>query len=313
MFEQFNSNVIIPYVLLVGLGTWIYGRTTGHLLILVSLLAACTIFQLYADHYTYYIDRSTGLLIMLISVEVVSQLKSNMNGIRELHMTLEHMVQTREEELSRLSDELLLQAERKRSATGQQLHDGIGQQLTGIKLLSASLEYQLANESHTHTALAAALTNRATLIHENIRHIARALFPIRMVHAGVVPALNEMISCLEAQYNAPVSLREGTEIDGISEPFALQLYRICQESCTVLLKHGKVSFIRISLNSKPSHLIMSIEHDGSIDFQGTPSGFDLIHYRIKNIRGELIHTSSPSSGHPVLRFKIPKFIQGLPV
>jgi len=312
MFDEFNSNVIIPFILLVGLGTWIGGRTVGLMLTLISIISSCIIFQFNADRYTYYIDRVTGLLIMMICIETLNRLKSNINGIRELNMTLEHMVNNREKELSRLSNELLQKAERRRSETGQQLHDGIGQQLTGIKLLCASLEQQLSNEPHSHTALAAALTNRVTLVHENIRHIARALFPIRMAQVGLVPALNEMISCLSDQYNKQICLSKADEIHDVLEPFALQLYRICQESCTFLLKHGKANIIRISLNSRPCHLIMNIEHDGSLEVLTHQNGFELIQYRIQNIRGEFTHTSSPSSGCPVLRFKIPKSIQGLP-
>ncbi|WP_372797860.1 sensor histidine kinase [Pontiella sp.] len=311
MFDELNVNVFFPLIILVGLGTWMLGRTAGFLLILLSVFPFYMAYQVYADQYTYYTNRLTGALLMMLSVTLVDRLKENLSGIRALHGELEQMVADRDAELSLLSDELLAAAEKNRTHTGQRLHDGIGQQLTGIRLLCSSLQLQLESEQSEAGSLARALTKRSTLVHNRIRRIARSLFPVRMAQVGLVPALNEMAACLRELHRKPISIRQLADFPNISEPQALHLYRICQESCTCLIQQGRAENIRLTLNKTHSHYLVGIEHDGILTEDDALNMFQLIQYRIKKIQGEIRFSTASGSGRPLLYFRIPKFPTGV--
>lgn len=305
LFEHFNSNIIIPYIVIVGLGTWFFGRPAGLLLIIFSYIPAFVLFQLYADEYAYPNDRLTGTLIMLTAVAIVDRLRSNTEGIRELQQQLEAMVTDREQELFWLTDELLNYSEKRRTETGQRLHDGIGQQLTGIQLLCSSLDENLTGPDTEESSAAAALAAKAARVHHQVRRIARALFPVRIAHVGLRAALDEMIACLADLHSKSITLTELRGCSNLPEALSLQLYRICQESCTYLLEQAKAETIRITLNTCGTAFILRIEHDGEPTEPGGLSIFNLIRYRIRNVQGEIRFTASPRTGLPVYSFCIP--------
>ncbi len=311
LFDHMNSNVIIPYIPIIGLGTWIYGRRIGLLLIILSHIPSYLCFQLHADTYAYPIDRLAGTLIMLSAVVVIDRLRRQAAQIKALHQNLEDRVSIRGRELSWLTDELLQYSEKRRSEMGQRLHDGIGQQLTGIQLLCASLEEHLSAADAEESVFAKVLSKRAGLIHHQVRRIARSLFPVRIVHVGLRAALDEMTACLSELYAKSITVTELRELQHLPEALSLQIYRIFQESCTYLLELGQADALYLTLDTTRALYILGIEHDGKLSAPPENTLFRLIQYRLKKTEGEVRFTVSPRTGNPVFYFQIPKPADGL--
>lgn len=194
-----------------------------------------------------------------------------------------------------LERDILEISERERQRIGHDLHDGLGQELSGIALLSTALASQLQSESSSGAAEADEI---AELIHNSISHtrdLARGLCPVDLEDDGLVSALRllaEQIKRLpgvECEFDAS---SPGT-IDSVT---ASHLYRIAQEAINNAIRHGKAQHIIIRLASLNGQLILSITDDG-VGLPEEPStagmGMRLMNYRAKMIRGTLsIHSAA---------------------
>ncbi|QBG47289.1 hypothetical protein EGM51_07775 [Verrucomicrobia bacterium S94] len=305
MFEQWNSNVLIPFMIFIAAATLLFGKNQALLFYLLIFLILIGIYETHADSVVYYEDKASGTGIALLIIFSVSYLKEKVDGIRELNRELDSLVRKRDRELTRLTDELLENAENRRRILGQELHDGIGQQLTGIKLLCSSLELQLKQESTTPAGLAHQLSEKASNAHDDIRMIARTLFPVRIAHVGLYAAIDEMIACYSELHRKYMRVIECSDMRRMTEPLALQLYRMCQECCTFLLEHSNANSIIITLRTENGCYVVEIEHDGQVNIKDeTRSIYNLIRYRADRIKGSLRTTVNDISKRSVIYFKV---------
>ena len=96
-----------------------------------------------------------------------------------------------------LEREILDISERERLRIGYDLHDGLGQELSGTAMLSVALAQRLANVDSAPSATAAAADAEqiADLIHESIQHtreLARGLCPLDMDEEGLPAAIRQL-------------------------------------------------------------------------------------------------------------------------
>ena len=151
------------------------------------------------------------------------------------------------EERKRLERELLDIIERERMRIGQELHDGLGQQLTGIALMSKVLQHKLARKSLDESIDAEEISSLVNQAIDQARGLARGLHPVDLTVSGLVPALQELttmtshlfgVSCI-FEYDDLVSI-EDIEV-------AIHVYRIAQEAITNSIKHGQAKNIWLEL------------------------------------------------------------------
>ncbi|QBG47290.1 hypothetical protein EGM51_07780 [Verrucomicrobia bacterium S94] len=307
MYPVLNVNVAIPSFALVAITSWILGTKAGLISTLLSMIYHAYLLSfLFSDQFLCYQTKLTSPLLYILISFTAGYLRRNHDGIRELNRELDSLVRKRDRELTRLTDELLENAENRRRILGQELHDGIGQQLTGIKLLCSSLELQLKQDPATPAGLAHQLSEKASNAHDDIRMIARTLFPVRIAYVGLYAAIDEMISCYAELHRKYMRVIDRSEMHGLSEPLALQLYRICQECCTFLLEYSNANTIIITLRSGKDRYIVRIEHDGQVDIKDeTRSIYNLIRYRADRIKGSLRTAEKDISTRSVIYFETP--------
>jgi glucose-6-phosphate-specific signal transduction histidine kinase len=296
-FPQWKDNVLLPAIPLLALGSWLLGRTNGLSLILLGLtLQNIYISELFPDTYRYYESRLTGVLISLCVVFVAGTLRASITAIKTVNTRLDQVVEESSEELSTLTCQLVERTEALRISRGQELHDGIGQQLTGIQLFCSSLADQF-DTSDTNTSLAHSLTDHARQTHHLIRKISRSLFPIQIEEAGLRTALEELVSCMEGTSEIEYTIDFQGDIDGTPPDIALQFYRICQESILYILNHTRVTQIKILMEADSSILRLALEHDGEpvgTEIKHSPES-RLIESRLLQIKG-LSTTRPPAQG-----------------
>ena len=146
--------------------------------------------------------------------------------------------------------------ERKRFA--QDLHDGMGQLISALRLTIHSLDSPGGESAEAHFSKAETLLND---MHQEIRSIAFNLMPQTLVKNGVIPALREVINRLTSSSIAiTVSSFEFPErLDQIKE---IALYRILQEWLNNIIKYSNAQHIDIQFVGHERELTVVIEDDG---------------------------------------------------
>jgi two-component system, LuxR family, sensor kinase FixL len=203
-------------------------------------------------------------------------------------------------ERKRLEKTILEISETERRRIGQDLHDGLGQHLTGVAFMGKVLQDRLAESSSAEAAEAAKIVE---LVNESIRmtrELARGLLPVAAEGHGLMSALEHWAGEVSELFHVDcrfeccdfVSLYEGALAD--------HLYRLTQEAVTNAIKHGRASNITILLAIVKGGGVLTIRDNGC-GFDVVPKsqsglGLRIMSYRAKMISGSLSVQSSPSGG-----------------
>ncbi|QBG47288.1 hypothetical protein EGM51_07770 [Verrucomicrobia bacterium S94] len=306
LFPRFNISCILPVVPLIGLGVWFFGVTAGLWLTLFSLFHNFVLTGIvYANQITYYQYTLSGCILMIALSYFVGHLRTIQTELKIKHAELDHLVKLRSRQLDKLTSELLSESETFKNHFGQELHDSVGQQLTGIQLLSSSVTEQLLKERNRNAALSDRILSRAAKVHIQIRKISRMLFPVRISSTGLIPALNELSSTLKDIKKAELHI-DCTSIDlTLQEDTALQLYRICQETTLHTIDHLNATHVEISIRKSTDCIRIRIAYNGNRSHpeRTSPDIAQLIRYRLARIQGILLQADlNPAHA---LEFEVP--------
>lgn len=187
-------------------------------------------------------------------------------------------------ERRQLEKEILEITERERKLIGQEMHDSIGQVLTGVAIKSKGLALKLKGKSPGESKNALAISKLASLAIAQMRDLARMLYPVDIETGGLVTALQSLASNAEKilEVKCRFQCEDLVSVDNLVE--AKQLYRITQEAVTNAAKHGRTKNITIELRSTEDLCILSVKSDG-LDFQRpsclkkTGLGLKIMEYR----------------------------------
>lgn len=194
-------------------------------------------------------------------------------------------------ERKRLESAVLDVSNSEQRRIGQDLHDGLGQHLTGIAFLSKTLEQKLVDRSGPEAAAAGqivALVNQA--IHQT-RELAHGLVPVLSDSLGLVSALEHWAGEVEKLFQITCRLECDNPVLIHDDAAANHLYRIAQEAIHNAIKHGKATEIEIGLGEMNGRGMLSIRDDGSgiilAEANQQGMGFRIMRYRAGMIGGEL--------------------------
>jgi signal transduction histidine kinase len=184
-----------------------------------------------------------------------------------------------------LEEELLAISGREEQRIGQDLHDGVCQQLAGIEFRNSVL-VQLAKdeEAKAEAILIGELIRDAN---RQARFLAKGLSPVELDANGLMSALEELTSNASKLFNIfcrfecprPVLVGDNT--------VATHLYRIAQEAITNAVKHGQARCIVVSLSDSVGHLKLRIWNDGA-EFLADARAKGGLGLRIMQYRAEMI-------------------------
>lgn len=162
-----------------------------------------------------------------------------------------------------LERELLQAAAEEQRRIGQDLHDGLCQQLAGVAFATEVLAKKLTARSSPE---AAGMFKIGELVDEAItqaRGLARGLQPVAVEAGGLVAALQSLATNVQEMFH--VSCRFATA--GLclihDNAIATHLFRIAQEAVSNAIKHGKAAKILIDLTVTGDHLRLAIRDNGA--------------------------------------------------
>jgi two-component system, LuxR family, sensor kinase FixL len=212
----------------------------------------------------------------------------------------------RAEELER---SLLKISEREQTRIGQDLHDGLGQHLAGIELMSQVLEQKLAaRKLKAEAARAGDIARHVRDAISQTRLLARGLSPFVLESEGLASALKELAHRTESVFGVACEFRMDGKL-AVSNVVANHLYRIAQEAVTNAVKHGKAERIDIRLETSNAQVALSVKDNG----RGIPSvlpenrgiGLRIMQYRAGVIGATLTAERDPAGG-TVVRCTLPR-------
>ncbi|MBC3783755.1 sensor histidine kinase [Spirosoma utsteinense] len=168
--------------------------------------------------------------------------------LNEQRIRMSSVVQGQEEERKRLS---------------RDLHDGIGQMLTGLKLLAENIRStsQLSEKDQVTFSNLKSLLIRTI---QETRNVSNNLMPPVLGDFGLVSALRQLIDQQDKQSSTSVTLHTSLTNERFGQPIEIGLYRIVQEAVNNAIKHAGATDIDVSLEQRQDRLFLRITNDGVI-------------------------------------------------
>ncbi len=193
-------------------------------------------------------------------------------------------------ERKRLEQAILEISAREQRRIGQDLHDGLGQHLTGIAFMSKVQEQKLAEKGLPDAVDAAKIVRLVNEAINKTRELSRGLLPVVSESRGLMSALQQWAGEVQDLFGIscqflciePVLIHDDT--------VAAHLYHIAQEAVNNAIKHGKPGHIVIALGASGGRGTLAISDDGAgIQKAAGNSGMGLhiMNYRAKMIGGAL--------------------------
>ncbi len=170
------------------------------------------------------------------------------------------------------------ESERRRLAA--ELHDGVGQQLGGLKHRLESLKAELPQ--------AGAASPLSDVIHivddtsREVRDLAHRMMPRALARLGLAPALEDMLKRSFHGTGVQHSFEHFAVDEHLRPELATGLYRIAQELVGNILKHAQARKVDVQLLRNKDHVILLVQDDGRGFKAGNGSGH--VGIGLRNIR-----------------------------
>jgi PAS domain S-box-containing protein len=236
----------------------------------------------------------------------ISDRKAAEGELRKHRQHLKKLVETRTVELreaieqlmgeiegrKQLEREILDISERERRRLGEELHDSLGQQLTGIAFMIKVLEQKLAETSPNEVADVEEIAKLVGQATDQARGLARGLHPMGLGAESLMSSLEELARQTRELIGVRCFFRcdEAVKVDDAD--MAVHLYRIVQEAITNAIKHGRAKNIEIVLACGEDKCMLKVKSDGrdfpkEFEARNTGMGLQIMDHRVDLIGGSL--------------------------
>lgn len=189
-----------------------------------------------------------------------------------------------------LQEQVLAVAEQEQRRIGQDLHDDIGQEITGLRLTAETLAESLEEAASPDAKLAARLVEALGRTHRKVRVLSQGLVPLEIDSGGLPSALAELTARVQGFGGVRCSFETAAGVSACEGRVATQLYRIAQEAVSNAVRHARASHIRVSLGSDGDIVTLRVRDDGAgfgPDAARQGSGLRIMRYRASLIRATL--------------------------
>lgn len=192
-----------------------------------------------------------------------------------------------------------------RASIGQDLHDGLCQQLVSAAFSCNMLHDRL---SEPFPEQAGQVNRIADMIDDSItqaRNLARGLYPVRLETEGLEMALRELASTMNRRFGISCAVDSPSPLPPCGHNAGIHLYRIAQEAVINAAKHAKADRVSISIAPEAEDVSVVITDNGTglEKTQPNPDGMGLriMEYRARLIGARFsVQSGSPGEGTRVL-------------
>jgi signal transduction histidine kinase len=253
-------------------------------------------FQLYSvderDRLVVFI--AEGIFISIICARMKAARRSAEESAAEAHELQRRLMEVSDAEQRRI---------------GHDLHDGLGQHLTGIALMAKHLEEILAADHLPASQEAARICTLAKSAVEWTRDLCHTLSSPTLELDGLPAALGELASQSTNIFRIECSFVEIGAAESIDLSRAAHLYRIAQEAIINAVRHGHAGHVLLRLEYGGGFVTLQIIDDGTGIAPGVQSvdgmGLKLMRYRARMIGGSMDIAARDSGGTVVTCRRVP--------
>jgi signal transduction histidine kinase len=182
-------------------------------------------------------------------------------------------------------------SEREQQRIGHDLHDGLCQQLTGIKFKNGLLQQKLAERGSAEARDAREIDMMLSEAIEQARNQALGLHPVRLEAEGLKTALHELAASINDVFGVECVCTFPDSVSIRDYAVAIHFYRIAQEAISNAIKHGQAKKILLQVAERDGGFQLNIQDDG-IGFTTPHSahngmGMHIMNYRARTIGATL--------------------------
>ncbi|MAT16409.1 MAG: hypothetical protein CMJ46_14195 [Planctomyces sp.] len=218
---------------------------------------------------------------------------------------------------------------------GQELHDGIGQELTGLALFAGTLVElldaipqrmagenirQLPESQFTSLrTLAAKISSQLDDTNVHVRQLAHGVMPVQIEPQGLEVALAELVASVDTHPHVSCRFRSTENVSVSDNTTATHLYRIAQEAISNSLRHSQATEIAVTLRREGEHVVLEISDngagihsspDGDRWNRGAGLGLRTMQYRCGVIGGTFHIEAGPAGGTSIRCLVSEKTVKG---
>lgn len=202
-----------------------------------------------------------------------------------------------ETQLHALSRRFVSVQEQERRHLSRELHDEIGQYLTGLKLTLEAIPRLPADAAALRLSFAQGIVENLL---ERVRDLAIELRPVALDTLGLIPALGLLFSHYTSQTAVQVMFYQESLQDRYAPEIESCLYRIIQEALTNVARHAQTDKVSVYIWQIEKFLILYITDDGK-GFDATKTslsscGLNGMRERVLALGGEIKIDSTPNKG-----------------
>src|SRR5262249_22027527 len=160
------------------------------------------------------------------------------------------------------SNQILHVQEEERKNISRELHDEVGQHLTAISVMLATLKHNGAANNEDLSRRIAGTQRLLQVTMETVHNFARELRPAILDDLGLLPALRSSLNAFGARTGLRVRFRGNASAEKLPNEEKTVLFRVAQESLTNVAKHAHASRVQIALRKFDGGIYMEVADNG---------------------------------------------------
>jgi two-component system sensor histidine kinase UhpB len=220
----------------------------------------------------------------------------------ELVQTFNDMLERLETEQTESGRRALAAQEAERKRIASELHDEVGQTLTGVLLMLEQVADEVPRERRGVFTEAQEATRRSV---DEVRRIAQELRPELLEHLGLTSALNALASSFAERAGLELERDLARGLPPLAPEAELAVYRVAQESLTNVARHAGAKRVLVSLQPGRDSVVLRVVDDGK-GINGRPDGAGLRGMRERAVFvGAALAIKPAQSGGVEVRLEVP--------
>jgi PAS domain S-box-containing protein len=216
----------------------------------------------------------------------------------------EDRLKASQDQLRDLSRHLESIREEERAKLAREIHDELGQMLTGLKIDIAWISRRIPREEKPLVAKVKSMDELIDNATKTTQRISAELRPGVLDYLGLVPAIDWLIQDLGKRTEIKFDFKTSPREISLDRERATALFRICQEALTNVIRHAHATWVKITLKKDSDRIILVVKDNGkgiSEEQISDPKSFGLIgmRERARSYRGDVKISSTPRRGTSV--------------
>ena len=311
-YTGIEISVLILYLPSIALVAWCGGSFLSIIAALEAavawLIAELSTPQIYSDPSIPYWNALVRFAVFLLFGLVFALIRQNKEQLENAVAHKTSLLQKEVTERVRIEREVIDICAVQQRQIAYDLHDGLGQHLSGIAFKAKLLEQTLRADYSAHADEAASVTRLINDALRQTRLLARNLeSPYGETH-GLKEGLLKLAEELRDQCRVSAVVKADASVDSLNALMEMQLFRIAQEATHNATEHGGARHVEINLEIDKDDTVLTVRDDGTgfkSQRESEGMGLRIMHYRAQRVGGSLTVQSQPGAGTTV-SCRVPK-------